>query len=75
MFVNSVFTVFYRNNIKQKINKLKTSLKHNQGCKVKLKQTNFATTLSFQWLQKQRFKNWFDKVINTMEHVKQVLFL
>ena len=37
---------------------------------IKFKQTNFTTTLQFQWLQEQRLKNWFDEVVNSMEHVK-----
>ena len=74
LFESPVFTVFYKKKIKIIIIiiiiKNEKNKKNNQGCEVKLKQTNFATKLQFQWLQEQRCKIWFDKVVNTMEHVK-----
>ena len=57
--------MFYQKQLAIRTYTKKTSLKHNQGCEVMLKQTNLATTL-----QQQNFHNWFDKVVNTMEYVQ-----
>ena len=62
--------MFYKKLLAKRIYINKISLKRNQGCKAKLKQTNLATAFQFQRLQEQRFKNWFDKVVNTVEHEK-----
>ena len=62
---NPVFTVFY-----QKLSATIIYINKIIACEVKMKQTNFAATLQFQWLQEKRFKNWFDKVVDTIEHVK-----
>ena len=62
---NPVFTVFY-----QKLSATIIYINKIIACEVKMKQTNLAATLQFQCLQEKRFKNWFDKVVDTIEHVK-----
>ena len=66
-FEKPVFTVFYQKPLAARIYKNKSIAK----AQFKLKQTNLATIFQFQWLREKRFKNWFDKVLNTMERVKQ----
>ena len=47
-FENLVLTMFYQKLLAIRTYTKKTLLKHNQGCEVKLKQTNLATTLQLQ---------------------------